>query len=147
MNNRRQESLNVAAVKDRLLLMRRMLLRVDRKDIADARQIFWPVVESGWRQLVDLRFVGNHFLCSGCQVYRRSQPRFLYCEAVLVRVGAFRWVGDQHNVVGRAEGRIVGRRSAHIDDVSASCLLGAGLDHTQVFQYPCLPGSDEADTV
>ena len=106
MNDRRQESLNVAAVKNRLLLMRRMLLRVDREDIADARQIFWPVVESGWRQLVDLRFVGNHFLCRGSQVYRRSQPRFLYCQAVLIHVGAFCRVGDEHDVVGRAEGRI-----------------------------------------
>ena len=46
---RRQESLNVAAVKNRLLLVRRMLLRVDGEDVADARQIFWPVIESGGR--------------------------------------------------------------------------------------------------
>src|SRR6266566_2098902 len=62
---RRQESLNVAAVKNRLLLVRRMLLRVDGEDVADARQILRSLVESDGRQLVDLRFIGNHFLCCG----------------------------------------------------------------------------------
>jgi len=41
MDDRRQESLNVAAVKNRLLLMRRMLLGVDREDIARCAAILW----------------------------------------------------------------------------------------------------------
>jgi hypothetical protein len=143
----RQESLNVAAVKNRLLLVRRMLLRVDGEDVADARQILRSLVESGGRQLVDLRFIGNHFLCCGCQVHRRSQAGFLHCQAVLIHIGALRGVGDKHDVMGRPEGRIVRRRSAHIDDVSASCVLGAGLDHAQVFQCARLPRSDETYTV
>src|SRR5215510_2786875 len=47
VNDRRQESLNVAAVKNRLLLVRRMLLRVDREDVADARQFLRSAVEGG----------------------------------------------------------------------------------------------------
>ena len=42
VDDRRQESLNVAAVKNRLLLMRRMLLRVDREDIAMRGKSFGP---------------------------------------------------------------------------------------------------------
>src|SRR5262245_66575865 len=49
VNDRRQESLNIAAVKNRLLLVRRMLLRVDRKNVADARQLLRSAVEGGRR--------------------------------------------------------------------------------------------------
>src|SRR5262245_26813449 len=49
VNDRRQESLTIAAVKNRLLLVRRMLLRVDRENVADARQLLRSAVEGGRR--------------------------------------------------------------------------------------------------
>src|SRR5262245_26622011 len=49
VNDRRQESLNVAAVKNRLLLVRWMLLRMDRENVADARQFLGSAVKGGRR--------------------------------------------------------------------------------------------------
>ena len=45
MNDGRHEALDVAAVEDGFFLLGRMLLRMDRKNISDARQIFRPLIE------------------------------------------------------------------------------------------------------
>ena len=55
-------------------------------------------------------------------------------------------MGDEDDVVARAERRIVRRGSAHIDDVS-SARFRAGLDNTDLLQNTGLTGADETHRV
>ena len=86
-------------------------------------------------------------LSRGGQVDRRPQARFLDCQAIFVNVGTFCSLRNEHDIMRGAERRVSGRRSAHIDDVSAAGVIGAGLDHADVFQCARLSGSDETHTV
>ena len=57
MDDGRHEALNIAAVEDRFFLLRRVLVRVHRKNIGDARQILRPLIRRHRRQFVGLRFM------------------------------------------------------------------------------------------
>jgi hypothetical protein len=88
MDDGRHEALNVTAVEDGFFLLRRMLVRVHRKDVGDSRQIVWPLIKRRGQQFVDLSFVRRDDLRRLRQINGGFQPRFFNGQAIFVFVGA-----------------------------------------------------------
>ena len=104
MNDGRHEALNVAAVEDGFFLLGRMLVRMHRKDVGDARQILRPLIDRDRRQLEDLCFIRRDVFRRCREVRRGFQPGFFHRQTIIVFVGACFWIGQQDDIVGVGEG-------------------------------------------
>jgi hypothetical protein len=144
MNDGRHEALDVAAVKDGFFLLGRVLVRMHRKDVSDARQIFRSLIERHRRQLKGLRFLRSDVFCRRRKIRRGFQAGLLNGQPIIVLVGARLRVGQQDDVVRVADGGILGRRAAHIDDITrAGCEL-VGLNYRDILKRARLAVADEA---
>ena len=144
MNDGRHEALDVAAVEDGFFLLGRMLVRVHRKDVGDARQIFRPLIHRDGRQLEGLRFMRSDVLRCRCEIRRGFQPGFLHRQAIIVFVGAWLRIRQQDDIVGVGDGGVFSRRAAHVDDISRTGCQLIRFDDRDVLERACLAVADEA---
>jgi hypothetical protein len=103
MNDGRHEALDVAAVKNRLVLLSRMLMRVHGKNIRDARQLFRALIGGDRWQLEDVLFTGSDASCCCGNVSRRFQAGPFHRQAIVVFVGSGLGVRHQDDIVGVAK--------------------------------------------
>ncbi len=134
MDDGRHEALNVAAVKDGLFLLGRMLMRVHRKHIGNARQIFRPLVERDRRQIENSNLVGLEIFCRPRQIHGGLQSGLFHRQTVLVFVGVLFREGQEHDVVRIRDGRVIGGGAAHVDEASRPHCELVGFQHRDIFK-------------
>ena len=145
MNDGRHEALNVAAVEDGFFLLGRMLVRVHRKDVGDARQIFRPLIHRDRRQLEGLCFMRSDVFRCRCEIRRGFQSGFLHRQAIIVFVGARLRIRQQDDIVGVGDRGVFSRRAAHVDHVSRTDCQLIRFNDRYVLERACLAVADEAD--
>ena len=85
-------------------MLRRVLMRVHRENIGDARQIFRPLIERDGRKLIDLSFVRRDIFRRAAKINRGFQSGLLHRQAIVILVDARFRIGQQDNIMGLAYG-------------------------------------------